>query len=693
VRTSVVHSALWSEHSEEETVVSGYRSRPIRDGGGKPSLGRFRPDRRPPARLSDIGSAFLTQAERLGACDSIKESVLAREVVHPLSATTLKDLRKTLAERVGCQSAEAVEEGQPFHLNLLSDSAREAADPDWRFPSQLGAGVPLGVEEPTWTTPGIWPTKEELELEEDLDVEIPAPHSSENYASLAAHVDEVRKTFLEERALGMTEGPYTLEQLAARCLCEPEEICCGALGAKVEGEKVRTIHDGTIIEVNKHIRHNSAEKTTSPTVADALHALKVVKDDGSGDEIVAVKADVTKAHRRIKVLQKDWKYMSAKVDDEYWLNKCGTYGIASAQLYWGRMAALLVRLLYHLFPNILWAFVYVDDFLLLTRKRHLHEAIAAIIFFLAVGSPLSWKKMDIGSIMIWLGFEINCLEANARLSQSRQSAVLDLLGTLQLGTAQSKKWIEKTLGVIMWVTLIFPSLRPFMQPFYAWLHGTKVCGRPSALLRHLAGIMTDMIQTPPPPWSPPRLLEWHGASDAGADGSSATVGGWLCCGSGRTKEEVYWFVHDLHRDLEPWAFSKEKVQQRIAAIELYGTLMLLQLMTFYAHPHDKRTALLPVATDNQGNTYNILSMSARKWPNAAILMEICLLGHKTGMQPAIAHVPRDFNTWADQLTHHNYDGFHPSKRIQVDGLRNFWPLLLAATKPLAASTASGRSFK
>ena len=42
---------------------------------------------------------------------------------------------------------------------------------------------------------------------------------------------------------------------------------------------------------------------------------------------------MTKAHRRIKVFQADWRYQVAQIDDEWWINKVGTYGMASAQLY------------------------------------------------------------------------------------------------------------------------------------------------------------------------------------------------------------------------------------------------------------------------------------------------------------------------------------------------------------------------
>ena len=72
------------------------------------------------------------------------------------------------------------------------------------------------------------------------------------------------------------------------------------------------------------------------------------KDEG----YFILKADVTKAHRRIKVKRKDWKYQDAKLDGKYWVNKVGTYGVSSPRLCWGRMAALLLRILYALPHNL-----------------------------------------------------------------------------------------------------------------------------------------------------------------------------------------------------------------------------------------------------------------------------------------------------------------------------------------------------
>ena len=92
---------------------------------------------------------------------------------------------------------------------------------------------------------------------------------------------------------------------------------------------------------------------------------------------IILKADVTKAHRRVKIHSRDWRFQVAQIGDEWWVNKVGTYGTASAQLYWGRMAALLLRIVYAVFPAIDWGFVFVDDFawLLQGHLANLHSTV------------------------------------------------------------------------------------------------------------------------------------------------------------------------------------------------------------------------------------------------------------------------------------------------------------------------------
>ena len=94
----------------------------------------------------------------------------------------------------------------------------------------------------------------------------------------------------------------------------------------------------------------------------------------------------------------------AKLEDEWWINKVGTYGMASPQLYWGRLASALLRLLYHVYPMVDWGFVFVDDFCWLLRKSLAGPLTSAILLFLvAFGCPLSWKKTAIGPFQHLVG--------------------------------------------------------------------------------------------------------------------------------------------------------------------------------------------------------------------------------------------------------------------------------------------------
>ena len=74
--------------------------------------------------------------------------------------------------------------------------------------------------------------------------------------------------------------------------------------------------------------------------------------------------------RRIKVLPEEGKDQVTELSGERFTNKVGTYGMASAQLYWGRQAAALLRILYAVFPWVDWAYVFVDDFAWLLRAKN-----------------------------------------------------------------------------------------------------------------------------------------------------------------------------------------------------------------------------------------------------------------------------------------------------------------------------------
>ena len=192
-----------------------------------------------------------------------------------------------------------------------------------------------------------------------------------------------------------------------------------------------------------------------------------------------------------------------------------------------------------------------------------------------------------------------------------------------------------------------------LQPFWSWKKACTTSGRPPKLVRALAILLGRLFNQRFPlasPFAP--TLPWTGASDAGAgrQADHAWVGGWCSDVPNPEKSRVKWFQHRITPEGEPWAFATGDPQRAIAALELFGLLLLVRAVLLCAAGSASHTRIL-VASDNQGNVFSLLNDSTRRMPNAAILMEIVLTLHDQQVMLGPSHVKRDFNTWADELTH------------------------------------------
>ena len=243
---------------DEHVVVQlGFRTRPLRDGGGKPSPGRLVPPLRKNTGITSLGSQIIDITSEFN--QAVQMSISCGEKNHPFSDVALRNIRQCL----GATPEDGIAEGQPFFLTLISRLAKASGDPDWKYPLTLQEGV--------LTSPGVWPTKEELRGSPDDWEDLPSPAGRHNYDSAEAFSDSIKEAFIEEKAMGLVEGPFTKQEAADRCGCNPSELCPGPMAAIDEGDKIRTIYDGSFGGANAHIQQNSTEKTTAPTVMDCVH--------------------------------------------------------------------------------------------------------------------------------------------------------------------------------------------------------------------------------------------------------------------------------------------------------------------------------------------------------------------------------------------------------------------------------------
>ena len=130
--------------------------------------------------------------------------------------------------------------------------------------------------------------------------------------------------------------------------------------------------------------------------------------------IITLKFDISKAHRRTAVPKHEWKYLVVTLYDshgtpEWWVNLAHTYGVASAQHYWGRTAALFLRLLYQVLgPELQYGYVFVGDYSLLVRDINpTHTMMMTLLFLETYGVPIAYHKIYIGHSETWVGFLVH----------------------------------------------------------------------------------------------------------------------------------------------------------------------------------------------------------------------------------------------------------------------------------------------
>ena len=134
-------------------------------------------------------------------------------------------------------------------------------------------GVPIGVDEPTLTSPECGPRRKNSEEVQMIEKTCLHLQVATTMIQLKPSQTPSKRHLWKKKAMGLVEGPFTKQEAANRCGCNPSELCPGPMAVIDEGDKIRTIYDGSFGGANAHIQQNSTEKTTAPTVMDCVHGI------------------------------------------------------------------------------------------------------------------------------------------------------------------------------------------------------------------------------------------------------------------------------------------------------------------------------------------------------------------------------------------------------------------------------------
>ena len=117
-----------------------------------------------------------------------------------------------------------------------------------------------------------------------------------------------------------------------------DRLTVASLSVQVKGEnsagerEIRILHDGTNgVDLNRYILVLDA--VPCPTAPDVQASMRILPEGTGAEGPVGLALDAKEAHRLILIDEEDWGLLGCRADpneDALYLNKRGTYGIASA---------------------------------------------------------------------------------------------------------------------------------------------------------------------------------------------------------------------------------------------------------------------------------------------------------------------------------------------------------------------------
>ena len=586
----------------------------------------------------------------------------------PFSQGAMEELRRSWARLLPRpQSAVEIPEGQPFLLELMSQTLEIFGDPDWMIlttdKESFATGVPVGYGKPLPRVPSVFPERvKQSKLDESEYMSV-----AKNYKSAEENSKGLEEKFREDESAGLM-FPTTMGVLQS--MYPSQEILVAALGAiKKPDGSVRPLHDGThFVQVNNNIVIN--DQLQYPGPQDTAGVIREVHD--SKEAVFTISADISAAHRRVKIRREDWRLLACRSDASskvIWVNKVGTFGISSAPLWWTRLFSLVGRLVMRVLgQENLFQIVYVDDLhgAFLGDRKFLNLWVTLALYE-ALGTPFAYKKFSGGIDAQFVGYKLDYKMVSLGVNERRGAWLLEFLASLKKDkfTVHMRRFAE-FLGRLGFVSRVLCWMKPHLAPLYTWsaaLDKGTVATMPK-LVRLVCMYIEQQLMAKTFMYSCKRPHVIEGdlfRTDAKCETGKVTFGGYHL-GDGR------WFSLSVSPSEAPYLFKANGDSQWASApSELLAVMIALQVYGFLEDSAERKQFDLVVqgGTDNRSIEQMTRKAATTRWPLVLVNMQLTDSTMRSGMRVGLKWRPRDENTVADDLTNEKFDQVDIAKRVQI----------------------------
>ncbi|CAE7397296.1 unnamed protein product [Symbiodinium sp. CCMP2456] len=489
---------------------------------------------------------------------------------------------------------------------------------------------------------------------------------------------QVEKSLLEAFAKEEAEGrmfPLSLAEARQRYPGSSLRVAAQAVIPKPD-QDFRVVHDGTHgVQVNNEIVMKDRLESPGAREVSSIQKLGTVSDE---KVLFGLVGDVKKAHRRYLHHPDHWGVLACRSRSDssvVWLNRTGTFGIASAAYWFARLIGLVGRLTFRiLLEAFVFMLIYADDLHLLSggpeRWINLWMALALLCM---QGTPFSEKKWRGGLQLDWVGYWIDYGRFKLGISEKRCHWIIrGIEGMEGNGWLVDVRRFHELHGRLGFMSQVLVWIRPFLAPGYAWLAAVRkgaVLSLPN-LIRCVLRFIADRLRLGARTYDSGRLEKDFGElfrTDAACDESSIVLGGWFLH-KGPDPGKAPWFQIALDKESVPWLF-KEGLGSSWAST---SAEMLASLAALHILKRDFRSiwdgpglfqACFCGGTDNKSADALSCKLLTTRVPLMFVVMEFVTFCDGLGFRCNLSWRPRDSNQKADRITKHNFSDFDESLRI------------------------------
>ena len=563
-----------------------------------------------------------------------------------------------------------------INFRRLMAVARVLEDEDAEFLEEVAAkGVPLGVDEDMPRNPKVYEEKVKWTVEQTEDDF--QDTLADNYESAEENSVDIARQVREEVENG-TILRLSEEEARRRFKGRLAVAALGAVPKELGTTRVRLIHDGTYsVDVNRRIRVR--DRMRFPLIDDAAAILRQVESEKKEKrEVVrfSVLYDIARAHKLVPVREEDWGFQAFRLPGEtsgdVYVHTRGTFGVASAAYWFGRVIGVVVRCSHRLMGRHmgLLHLIYADDgWLTATGTRFWRKILTWLFIYELLEIPITWKKVRGGAEVDWIGYHLDVSNFTRGINESKRAWITKWIdGKLEQGGVLGRE-LKSVLGRLSFVAGALRHVRPFLAPLFSWsssLAGGTFAKFPDAVVILLEFVREEVVRKPvrglePLASSPSDIFR----VDAKAAGEEIVIGGWETWG-GVPQCQARWFSFKLNRRNAAWAYLKGDPFRSIATLELIGVLAAVMVLSPDAKwAEGDSTVTLSALTDNLGNTHVLKKFGSSRYPLSIVAMELATQLDRRGIELDLQWVPRWQNQEADDLTNQRFDDFDEAHRIDV----------------------------